>query len=248
MTPTATSSHTIMGYPPCGWGVRDLTDEDVARIDHQVGVIHTQLVTSTMVEHDDSDLLLSSWEPGSRINVPQVTAGHPIDDASGVWLDDAYADTHGVTPGDTLTVTTPAGGMDITVQGLIIQPDKMAYTGRGFVAPDRQAHGYGVASADILTELTGHGAVEHSLTLVAEPQRQHAVEQHIREALGDRLISSQTATITPTWRPFSNEPTKSEACPSCFPRCLSLWRYCRSSRPCAASPTFNAQKSPPSEP
>lgn len=177
------------GLPTLWVGVRDLTDEDVARIDHQVGVIHTQLVTSTMVEHDDSDLLLSSWEPGSRINVPQVTAGHPIGDASGVWLDDAYADAHGVTPGDTLTVTTPAGGMDITVQGLIIQPDKMAYTGRGFVAPDRQAHGYGVASADILTELTGHGAVEHSLTLVAEPQRQHAVEQHVREALGDRLIS-----------------------------------------------------------
>ncbi|MDO5644675.1 MAG: ABC transporter permease [Dermabacter sp.] len=166
-----------------------LTLDDAEQIDNLDGVNQTALTTSVPVTRTDAgsdDELTLSTHDDSGINAPYTVQGESVTDKGGVWLDEAYAGANNITTGDTIIVTR--GGIDtsLEVNGLILQPDKIAYTGTGLVAPDPATFGYGIVSDETMVGLAGTEPVERTVTVLGDPGVVHAEAPGI---LGDRYGS-----------------------------------------------------------
>lgn len=166
-----------------------LTEDDLQRFEDLDSVDQASLVTSVPVTRSDSsavdDLSLTTGDDAG-INDPYVVNGEAVSDEDGVWLDEAYAAANDIDTGDEITVSR--GGIDtsLRVNGLIVQPDKIAYTGTGLVAPDPAAYGYGIVSDLTATDLAGTEPVEQTITALGDPDMVHAEAPGI---LGERYGS-----------------------------------------------------------
>lgn len=165
-----------------------LTKNDVRALEEHVDdpeqIEEAALVDTVLAHHDGTQVSLTA-QPADDINIPWVTAGTPVDDGGGVWIDDGYARAHDLDPGDTLTVTVGDATMELTVRGLILLPDKIAFTGAGRVAPDPQAAGYGLVSAGTL-DLLPPEAVQQTILVRGDL---HDLADRARDALGPAYTS-----------------------------------------------------------
>nr|WP_232483437.1 ABC transporter permease [Brevibacterium yomogidense] len=137
-----------------------------------------------LAQCDGTQLSLSA-PPADGINIPWVTAGTPVDSGDGVWIDDGYARAHDLDPGDTLTATVGDTTLELTVRGLVLLPDKIAFTGTARVAPDPQAAGYGLVSAGTL-DLLPPEAVQQTILVRGDL---HDLADRARDALGPAYTS-----------------------------------------------------------
>ncbi|WGH90603.1 ABC transporter permease [Auritidibacter ignavus] len=166
-----------------------LAEDDAEQIEDLDGVDQASLVASVSVTRTDSssedDLSLSTRDEAG-INAPYSVDGAPVSDEDGVWLDEAYAEANNIGAGDEITVSRGGTDTSLRVKGLILQPDKIAYTGTGLVAPDPASFGYGIVSDQTATELAGAEPVEQTITILGDPGVVHAEAPGI---LGDRYGS-----------------------------------------------------------
>lgn len=166
-----------------------LTPADAQQIDDLDGVERISLTSSVRATWADSgseyDLVLTA-RGDADINVPRVMEGGAVSDADGVWIDESFAEAHDLRTGDEIIASRGDVAVTLPVNGLILQPDKIAYTGAGLVSPDPTAFGYGIISDQIAAELAGADPVEQVITVVGDPTAVHAEAQSI---LGDRYVS-----------------------------------------------------------
>lgn len=166
-----------------------LTQEDARKIEDLDGVDRAFLATSVSVTRDDApfedDLRLTTTD-NAGINTPHLVDGEPVTDAKGVWLDRSYAEANDIGTGEEIVVSRGGTDTSLRVNGLVLQPDKIAYTGAGLLAPDPASYGYGIVSNRTAAELAGKGPVEQTIVVLGDPQ---AVRAETRSILGDRYGS-----------------------------------------------------------
>ncbi|MCP3424834.1 FtsX-like permease family protein [Rothia sp. AR01] len=181
---------------PDAWvsGTR-LSDDDARRFEELDGVERAGLVSAVPVTRTGSatedELVLSTRDRGG-LNAPLLRdgTGMPADEAEvpadGVWLDEAYARANDVGPGDRIAVSRGAASAELRVEGLVMQPDGLAHTGSGLVAPDPGSFGYGVVGERAAAELAGGGPVQQTLLVRGGVE---AVRAEAPRLLGDRYVS-----------------------------------------------------------
>ncbi|RXW33543.1 ABC transporter permease [Propioniciclava flava] len=166
-----------------------LTEDDAEQIEDLDGVDQASLVTSVPVTRTDAssegELSLSTRDDAG-INASYIVDGAPVSDEDGVWLDEAYAEANDIGTGDEITVSRGGTDTSLEVNGLILQPDKIAYTGTGLVAPDPVSFGYGIVNDQTAAELAGTEPVEQTIPILGDPDVVHAEAPGI---LGDRYGS-----------------------------------------------------------
>lgn len=166
-----------------------LTEDDAEQIEDLDGVDQASLVTSVPVTRTDApsegELSLSTRDDAG-INAPYIVDGAPVSDEDGVWLDEAYAEANNIGTGDEITVSRGGADTSLEVNGLILQLDKIAYTGTGLVAPDPVSFGYGIVNDQTAAELAGTEPVEQTIPILGDPDVVHAEAPGI---LGDRYGS-----------------------------------------------------------
>ncbi|MFV0427623.1 MAG: FtsX-like permease family protein [Beutenbergiaceae bacterium] len=174
-----------------------LTDDDIRQISDLEGVEDISVVTSVAVARADSsadhDLTLSTYD-GTGINEPYIVDGEEVSDREGIWLDDSYALAGGIATGDRITISSRDIEIVLQVRGLIMQPDRVAYTGTGLVAPDHDAYGYGVVDEDTITQLGAVGPTEQAILIRGDTRMLHA---EVPGILGDRYVSMSTRDTYP---------------------------------------------------
>ncbi|PXA82255.1 hypothetical protein DCC26_01055 [Auritidibacter sp. NML120779] len=166
-----------------------LNEDDVEQFEDLEGVDQASLVASVPVTRtDDSseDELSLSTAEDAGINAPYIVEGASVSDEDGVWVDVAYAEANSISTGEELIVSRDGTDMSLPVNGLILQPDKIAYTGTGLVAPDPASFGYGVVNDEILADLAGTEPVEQTISVLGDPDVVHA---EAPDLLGDRYLS-----------------------------------------------------------
>lgn len=167
----------------------DLTDEDLAEVEQIGGVDEAALVSSipvTVTRGGTVDDLELSTRGVSDINSPRVVTGAPVDSSDGVWLDESYAKANNLDTGDRMTVTREGEETELLINGLILQPDKIAYAGSGMVAPDASTYGYGLVSNETARELAAQAPVSQSIVVSGDPAQ---LGDAVRTILGDRYGS-----------------------------------------------------------
>lgn len=163
-----------------------LTEEDVQHFERLESVERASLVTSVSVTRRDAsseDLLTLATRGDTKVNVPHIVNGESVSDDDGVWLDEAYADANQITTGDQIRISYGDETESLVVQGIILQPDMIAYSGTGLVAPDPTTHGYGLISNDTATRLAGAAPAGQVIKILGDPQ---LVRAEAPEILGDR--------------------------------------------------------------
>lgn len=176
---------------PDGWltGL-NITEDDLQRLERLPGVQQTETIMTLSVTRTDSgveDELSLSTRGEDGINAPHLVRGEAPSEESGLWLDHNYAEKNGLTVGDQITVTVGSGSLTLDIRGLILQPDKMAYTALGLVAPEPERYGYGIVSDSTVTALAK--GVEQGQRTVLIRGAQEQVREQGPEILGERYLS-----------------------------------------------------------
>lgn len=166
-----------------------LTEDDVIEIEGVKGVDAAAFVTTVPVTQvktgGDHELDLSTTG-GTRINAALVIDGAPVSSTDGIWLDAAYAEANDLDTGDRITVAQEGDETELGIKGLILQPDKIAYTGPALVAPDSSKFGYGVVSDDTAAVSAGQAPVEQIIMVTGDTGR---LDDEVPAILGDRYGS-----------------------------------------------------------
>ncbi|MFL4480173.1 ABC transporter permease [Paeniglutamicibacter sp. ORCA_105] len=180
---------TQQGLPDAWVTGIGLTEADVREFELLDGVEAAARIITIPVTRTDSgaeqDLRLSTHDD-TEINEPLVVAGAAVSDDAGVWLDESYAKANGVDVGESITVARGGAETTLDVNGLILQPDKIAYTGTGLLAPEPGSYGYGIVSGNTAAAISGAQSGEQSIVTLGDPQ---AVRTAAPEILGERYVA-----------------------------------------------------------
>jgi putative ABC transport system permease protein len=167
-----------------------LTEDDAQQFEDLDDVEHASLVASVPATRSNAsaedDLSLTTLDDGG-VNAPYLVEGEALHgDEGGIWLDEAYAHANDLETGDEITVSRDGTNITLRVSGLILQPDKIAYTGTGLVAPDPATFGYGIVSEQTAAELAGDEPREQTIAVIGDPG---AVRSEAPGILGERYGS-----------------------------------------------------------
>lgn len=183
---------------PDGWltGL-GLTGADAAAVAAVDGVRAAALVTTVPLVHLDAGerhALTVSTSSGPEINLPLVVEGQRFTQGDGIWLDEAYARANGVAAGDRVALARGGTVTELTVRGLILLPDRIAYTGAGLVAPEPASFGYGLVSDATARALAGSGPAQQTIQVRGDLGR---LRDEAAALLGQRYRSLADRTTYP---------------------------------------------------
>ncbi|UTX53777.1 ABC transporter permease [Leucobacter aridicollis] len=175
-----------------------LTPRDAAQVEALSGIERATLVSEVTVEREDdghTDILALSTSDHDTLNAPYVLAGTVDLKADELALDTAYAEANRIQVGDKVTLMHGSGAFTLRVAGLILQPDKIAYTGAGLVAPDPEKHGYGLVTASVLNKLKSSGPSTSSILVRGDAS---VVRTEAAETLGSKHATILDRSSNPT--------------------------------------------------
>lgn len=184
-----------------GTGLTPADADALAEVDGVEQVAFTTAVDVTVptAAEDDADATLTLTTAGDDVDAPWTAAGRPFDPAGrGAWVDDRFAAAHGLEPGDDLTVAVGSTTTTLTVEGLVLLPDRVAHSGPGLVAPDPDLFGYAVVGDETLRDLVPGPVGVQTLAVRGDPA---AAREAARAQLGDRYLGSADRTTHPAVAP-----------------------------------------------
>lgn len=137
---------------------KNADDEDIDKIKDIKNINNTSRSMTSLVKVKDSDKdikLIASDD--YSISEPHVVDGKKINsDDEGVWLDKEYASKNKISTGDYITLEFGDRNEKYKVNGLIIHPEYVYYTGSTInVTPDYDKHGYAVTNEKSAKKLFG---------------------------------------------------------------------------------------------
>lgn len=131
--------------------------QDLDRIRHAPGVADAQPRTSLTVKAErlgeDVEVALEIYEGAFRISTPYLRAGSMLQpsDVKGCLMEEQFANAHGLTVGDSLTVTVNEQQITFRIRGLILSPE-YTITSKETV-PDPEHYGFVFLSHRALEDL-----------------------------------------------------------------------------------------------
>ncbi|MDO4492592.1 MAG: FtsX-like permease family protein [Clostridia bacterium] len=95
---------------------------------------------------DTTTLNLIAFDGAMAVNTPIVRSGAPLvpGDVRGLLLEEQFADAHGLTPGDRITLRLPTGDTDFTIRGIVLSPEFIVTSNDAGTNPET----FGFALAD----------------------------------------------------------------------------------------------------
>ncbi len=132
-----------------------ITDDDLASVKKLDCVKDTQAETvlSASLKNSDKDGQVT-LVVNDKINLsqPKIISGDKYDsNKDGIWLYEYFAEEHNIKVGDTITLTCLGKEIKLKVNGLILSPMYLHYTGSSTsLLPDRMRYGYGIVSEKCL--------------------------------------------------------------------------------------------------
>ena len=164
---------------------------DVDNLKNQPGVLDVQSRYTSEFDTPDYgegvSLKVLAYEDDARINVPLIRTGSPLtgDDLRGILLDEAFANAHGLTVGDTVKLRQNSLTRTFTVRALVLSAEQVL-TAKD-VMPDPLAYGYAIVNK---AALNGFPVNELIVTL-AQGTDVAAAEERIQALLPQALIITQ---------------------------------------------------------
>ncbi len=120
--------------------------QDVLRIQHVPGVAQVQCRTSITVDveglGDGVEAALEIYEGDFQLNRPYLRSGSMLSasDTKGCLIEEQFAQTHGLTLGDTVTLNIRGQRMHYIIRGMVLSPE-YTITSREIV-PDPEHYGF----------------------------------------------------------------------------------------------------------
>lgn len=138
---------------------------------------------------DGSELEVNAVD-STRISRPLTITGGAFDaDAQeGIWIDQSYAEKHGLNVGDPLTLTGYMGDVTLTVSGTVMSGEYIYYTGSiTETVPNYADHGYAFVGRDTMLKL-----VPQLVYSQAKLKTDGSIsDSAFREILGERFLCTQ---------------------------------------------------------
>lgn len=178
------------GRMPDAWVIgAQLNREDAAQLEARPGVdqaVHVSTVVVKEIGSRGRGTLLLSPQGSSQLNAPYILEGSAALAGNDILIDAEYARAHQLRVGDSVTLPQGDQRLEVRIRAIVIQPDKIAYTGNGLVAPNPDQYGYGIVSAELLGQLTQSAPAAAVLLVKGDP---NTVRSEAPALFGDRYSS-----------------------------------------------------------
>ncbi len=106
------------------------TDDDIRTAERVTGIdsVEKRLYLTGTAEKYDSAYMHINFLTGGAINSLMLYEGEPYsEEVEGVWLEEWFARTNGINPGDTFTMKIDSMKIDAVVKGIVDAPDYVYY-------------------------------------------------------------------------------------------------------------------------
>lgn len=200
-----------------------VTSEDVEAVIKQAGISGVERRAQLDVNWaGDKDVVLSlnAVEAGKISSMEIISGEKYSSQKSGVWLDCMFADSHDLKSGDVLRLITPYGNMNLTIRGLVMQPEYIyAIKDESQILPDHKGYGYAFISGKKYPQITD---AAYSQLLVAGNTDKNTLEKCAAEYVKAKNSIVLMQKEFPGQAMFTNEIEQQKAVQIAFPAAFLL--------------------------
>ena len=178
--------------------------QDLLRLQNLDGV--ETAIARTSLEFDCPDwdgvsVMVNAYDGDMTVNKPYLLEGELLEsnDLRGLLLENQFAAAHGLSVGDTLTITVNGTDMTFTIRGLVLSPEYLI-TSKD-VAPNANLYGFALMNHQALGELP----LNEIIIRLKDGADSDAVHAAIEEELPAALVVTQaTHASTATCRSYES--------------------------------------------
>lgn len=170
--------------------------EKIKGIGSVTKVTHSMSLVMDVDLHDtnvatDLDVITISDDKNQK---PLIMSGEKFDyEASGIWLDQSYAKSHNIQEGDTINISYGNASASVKVNGLVLSPEFIYYTGSATeTMPNAAVHGYGYCSEFQIKDILGTISYNQIRISVENDYNPDDLKDEVTRVLGDKFYYMQT--------------------------------------------------------